>query len=66
MARDPKRIPRMLRSLEALWYTMPDMRLGQLVETLVATDPYYADSTPFYVEDEDMEVAIEKLLARTQ
>lgn len=31
MNRDPKRIPIILKQLEALWSSSPDLRLGQLI-----------------------------------
>ncbi len=60
--RDPGRIPRSLEKLRALWHAYPDMRLGQLVENLAVS---YKLSPPdlFYIEDEDMEAHIDRVLA---
>lgn len=37
MTPDPSRIPRMLAKLQTLWAANPDMRLGQLLETIEDT-----------------------------
>lgn len=47
--RDPKRIPGILRRLQAVWEQNPDLRLGQLIWT--ATPPELCGD-PFYAEDE--------------
>lgn len=55
--RDPERIPEMLRVLAAIWYTYPDLRLGQLI---VNACPAGQDD-PFYVEDDVLLDGLKKL-----
>lgn len=50
--RDPKRIPAVIRSLEAVWMAYPDMRLCQLLAAIHVMDD------PFYLEDDKLLVAI--------
>jgi hypothetical protein len=55
--RDPDRIRRLAEKLIALWQTMPDMRLGQMVHHLT---PDGQDT--FYVEDSLVEKRLDLLL----
>jgi|CXWL01.1.fsa_nt_gi uncharacterized protein YihD (DUF1040 family) len=43
--RDPKRIPVVIKALEALWMKQPDLRLCQLIENVGGS---------FYREDDDL------------
>jgi hypothetical protein len=45
--RDPKRIPEIIRALHVYWERYPDLRLGQLVIGLFASD-----AAAFYSEDD--------------
>ena len=54
--RDPQRIERVLRKLERFWRKHPDLRLGQLVSVLSASDV-------FQVEDDVLEQALDERLA---
>ena len=67
--RPADRIPRIIRKLELLWVSNPDMRLGQMIRNLAAF--YRSDLTPnsailtgeqalVTVEDDIMERWIEK------
>lgn len=47
--RDPKRIPKILGRLRALWEANPDLRLGQIVGNAFH---YPSGEDPYYVEDE--------------
>lgn len=38
MARDPKRIKKILKKIERLWEKNPDWRLGQLVINVISTE----------------------------
>lgn len=53
--RDPNRIDQLLARLKAIWERNPDLRLGQLILN-VASDPVL-----YYVEDEELITAMEKL-----
>jgi hypothetical protein len=52
MARDPKRIDRMVGLLRQRWHEAPDLRLGQLVVNVAARSGVSA----FYLEDYSMEL----------
>lgn len=54
--RDPKRIPKVLKDLQAIWECYPDWRLGQLVCNIGRWKGYF---DPFFMEDD----IIEKYLA---
>lgn len=42
--RNPKRIPEVLKALEAYWMQHPDLRLGQIVVNMSGQyDTYYTD-----------------------
>lgn len=58
--RDLSRIPRMIRALERLWLSHPDLRLGQLV--LKVVNPSEPAAQVFYLEDDAMEEAIRDAL----
>lgn len=61
MARDPKRIPYLIKMLEELWRKHPDMRLGQLVWAIRSNiGPHDADV--FYIEDDEMQESMEDML----
>lgn len=53
--RDPNRIDQLLARLKVIWERNPDLRLGQLILN-VASDPVL-----YYVEDEELMTAMEKL-----
>jgi uncharacterized protein YihD (DUF1040 family) len=50
MARDPKRIPLILKQLEEIWQEHPDLRLGQLILNMVRGE--YPNPTLYYMEDD--------------
>ena len=52
--RDLRRIPRILGKLALLWARAPDARLGQLVVSQAAP------GDAFYMEDEDLELILDK------
>lgn len=57
--RDPKRIHRMAGKLEIIWRTVPDQRLGQLVENIIR----FNSKTPqFFLEDDEMEKILDKII----
>ncbi len=71
--RDPKRIPKILSQLRALWMCSPDLRLGQLILNVARqpTDPVegYSDrakshkfSDIYNIEDEELIRRISTLL----
>ena len=61
--RDPARIKRICRKLQALWETQPDTRLCQLASNLSYNLKGIA-SDSFYVEDDVMEKAIDAALIK--
>lgn len=52
MARDPKRIGRMIALLEAIWTKFPDLRLYQLLGNAsgLSRDPYYHEDVELEAE----------------
>ena len=46
--RDPKRIPKILKEIEKIWVTQPDLRLGQLLGNC------FGETGLYYVEDEKL------------
>ena len=55
MRRSPVRIDRMLDAIRKLWYTYPDLRLGQLIGNVI---PVGID--PYFIEDDKLLEAIEE------
>jgi len=45
--RDPKRIPKVLKEIQEIWETCPDLRLGQLLGNVFGQEQYI-------VEDDDV------------
>ncbi len=60
MARDKERIKTILADLDKIWNKMPEMRLTQLLQILARTYGDYKGKDNFYLEDSDLEIAIEK------
>jgi hypothetical protein len=67
--RDPARIPRLLNLLREVWSVDADARLGQilvnattLAHQSIGRDTSWSNSETFYVEDDLVEVALEKLV----
>ena len=58
--RDPKRIFPLSAKLANLWYSMPDRRLGQLIEYLAKLDRFGKELNVFEMEDEVLEKRIEQ------
>ena len=50
--RDPARIDRILGLIKEIWKAHPDLRLGQLLVSIVSASPLYY---LFYIEDEALE-----------
>ena len=46
--RDPKRIPKILKEIEKIWVTQPDLRLGQLLGNC------FGETELYYVEDGEL------------
>lgn len=57
----PEDRKRMVGKLTVLWETFPQLRLGQLVNNLCETSPNGGGSDPFYVEDRDLEAAMDNV-----
>jgi uncharacterized protein YihD (DUF1040 family) len=52
--RNPDRIPKILKRLEAVWKKNPDMRLGQLIENIFPNRPGFDPKfsrTAYYIEE---------------
>jgi hypothetical protein len=62
--RDPARIDRMIEKLWALWKTQPDMRLGQLLVSVIR--PGEPCPRIFYAEDTDTEAKLAQCLSETE
>ena len=59
--RDPARIPRILEKLGRLWAVHPDMRLGQLIENVMAVEAGQpVEDGVFDLEDADLEEWIDR------
>lgn len=60
--RDPARIDRILAALGEYWKANPDMRLGQIVVTLVrstsSSTHFFSAPEVFYIEDDRIETAL--------
>ena len=59
--RDPDRIDRVLSQLQILWHKDPDLRLGQLF-SLLKNLSSQKDSDGFYIEDDELEEIMKKLI----
>lgn len=59
--RDPDRIPEVLASVRRAWQANPDLRLGQLISNL----SHELGRDEFYVEDDELADAAERLYERT-
>lgn len=59
--RDPQRIDRVLDKIRSYWLAHPDLRLCQIIATIIATNGYKHEDI-FYVEDEEFEKAIDGIL----
>jgi uncharacterized protein YihD (DUF1040 family) len=46
--RDKTRIPKILKEIEKIWVTQPDLRLGQLLGNIIREPSLY------YIEDEEL------------
>jgi uncharacterized protein YihD (DUF1040 family) len=67
--RDPKRIEGVLNELRSIWYTYPDLRLGQLLIN-IADEPGYKDdgariSHIFHLEDDKFLERLREFARRT-
>ncbi len=51
--RNPKRIKPLLKKVEQIWKTMPDLRLCQLIGNVAPYDNYY-------IEDDELEKRLDK------
>jgi hypothetical protein len=54
--RDPKRIKKILKTVEYIWEKNPDWRLTQLIMNALNIN-----SDPYYIEDHDLEKALDIL-----
>lgn len=61
--RDFNRIRKVCSRLATAWESVPDLRLGQLLE-VVQSDIKKSGRDPFYSEDDDFAAAIEKVCER--
>ena len=56
MARDPKRINKILSTLKTYWKCNPDMRLGQILHNMSVD----LNIDIFFLEDDDLKKALDK------
>ena len=61
--RDPKRIPGILKLLEEVWATCPDVRLGQLISNAAVTGSLRVEPDIFYIEDDIVERGLVSFLS---
>jgi len=69
MARDPKRIERILYKIGKLWTLHPDMRFFQLLYNytqLGTRDKLGTVRDPFYYEDDDTEAFLDAVLEKME
>lgn len=59
--RDPQRINRIIEQLRAAWHTVPDQRLGQLINNLLHID--HSPLPAWLVEDDIAERKLAAFLA---
>ena len=62
MARDLKRIERIMYKIGKLWVRFPDQRLGQLLENYVFGYNAITNKQIFHIEDDDTEKQLDKVL----
>lgn len=60
--RDIKRIERMLNKIGFLWQENPDLRLCQLIYSILGKGKYSSDNDLFYIEDDYLESLINQEL----
>lgn len=61
--RDPARIQKVMAKVASLWYFMPDMRFGQLMEYIKDRVNHNVNpSSFFYIEDEAMMNKINEII----
>lgn len=58
--RNPKRIDRIINKLSIVWQNQSDLRLNQLIESIIKYNQYKGDI--FYLEDDDFEIMLNNLL----
>ena len=58
--RDPKRIERIIKDIETIWKTQPDVRLCQWLTILASVYGNWKLNDLFSFEDSDLEIAIQK------
>jgi len=58
--RDIKRIRRIIQLISIIWYKNPELRLTQLIMNALAIN-----KDPYYIEDEKLEEALQKLYKET-
>ena len=62
--RAPKRIPKIVELVEKLWVYNPDLRLGQLIHIAIVQHAFV--KSIFYIEDDELYLALEKMLAESR
>ena len=55
--RDPKRIKRILKTIEDIWEKNPDLRFTQLIMNALNMN-----SDPYYIEDDVLEKSLQTLI----
>lgn len=58
--RDPERIDLMTEELRKAWHKYPDWRLGQLIANAVRAETGVVNCDPFFIEDDEMLVGIQR------
>lgn len=58
--KDVDRIPKIINKLQFVWNRNPELRLCQLLSILTKKEKYMF----FYIEDDDLEKCIDKVLSK--
>ena len=61
--RDPKRIPRILAKVRAVWEMKNDQRFFQLMDNYVTGWNQWQSPMIFYIEDDDLEEHLDKIIS---
>lgn len=62
--RDPKRIDEVLNLIKSIWVSYPDLRLMQLMTSVLPKEGPWHDGDYFYMEDEELVEHLKYFLSR--
>ena len=64
--REPERIERILDKVTTVWRNNPNLRLCQLLSDVAVATGEMIDRDPFYVEDNSLEIQLDKWISCVQ